>query len=106
MFPSVGGTGVLWWLYVDHRKALDNATTSVFGKEVVADNVKALLIYAIISTVFTVRSWLDRWPSKTTKGDRRDGGTLASIACLPQRSLPLCVCPSPYATPAQMLQLV
>ncbi|KAG7256251.1 hypothetical protein CRUP_023802 [Coryphaenoides rupestris] len=34
--------------------ALENATTSVFGKEVVADNVKALLIYAIVSTVFTV----------------------------------------------------
>uniref|UniRef100_A0A8C5CYU4 Choline transporter-like protein n=1 Tax=Gadus morhua TaxID=8049 RepID=A0A8C5CYU4_GADMO len=51
---AVGGTGVLWWLYADHRKALDNATTTVFGKEVVADNVKALLIYAIISTVFTV----------------------------------------------------
>uniref|UniRef100_A0A8C5BP35 Choline transporter-like protein n=1 Tax=Gadus morhua TaxID=8049 RepID=A0A8C5BP35_GADMO len=54
VYPSAGGTGVLWWLYADHRKALDNATTTVFGKEVVADNVKALLIYAIISTVFTV----------------------------------------------------
>lgn len=54
--PSSGGTAVLWWLYVDHRKALDNNTLSVFGKEVASDNVKALLVYAIIGTVFTV--WL------------------------------------------------
>ncbi|XP_077381171.1 choline transporter-like protein 1 [Festucalex cinctus] len=51
---TLGGTGVLWWLYVDHRKALNNNTTSVFGKEVAADNVKALLVYAICATVFTV----------------------------------------------------
>lgn len=51
---SIGGTGVLWWLYVDHRNALNNNTPSVLGKEVAADNVKALLIYAIIATVFTV----------------------------------------------------
>lgn len=51
---SIGGTGVLWWLYVDHRNALNNNSTSVFGKEVASDNVKALLIYAIIATVFTV----------------------------------------------------
>lgn len=51
---SLGGTGVLWWLYADHRNALNNNSTSVFGKEVASDNVKALLIYAIIATVFTV----------------------------------------------------
>ncbi|XP_061685786.1 choline transporter-like protein 1 isoform X2 [Syngnathoides biaculeatus] len=51
---TLGGTGVLWWLYVDHRNALKNNTTSVFGKEVAADNVKALLVYAIGATVFTV----------------------------------------------------
>lgn len=51
---SIGGTGVLWWLYVDHRNAANNNSTSVFGKEVAADNVKALLIYSIIATVFTV----------------------------------------------------
>nr|XP_057947616.1 choline transporter-like protein 1 [Doryrhamphus excisus] len=51
---TLGGTGVLWWLYVDHRNALNNNTTSVFGKEVAADNVKALLVYAICATVFTV----------------------------------------------------
>lgn len=49
-----GGTGVLWWLYADHRNALKNNTASVFGKEVAADNVKALLVYAICATVFTV----------------------------------------------------
>lgn len=51
---SIGGTGVLWWLYVDHRNALNNNTPSVFGKEVAEDNVKALLVYAIGATVFTV----------------------------------------------------
>lgn len=51
---SIGGTAVLWWLYVDHRKALDSNTLSVFGKEVASDNVKALLIYAIVATIFTV----------------------------------------------------
>uniref|UniRef100_A0A8C4IUM1 Choline transporter-like protein n=1 Tax=Dicentrarchus labrax TaxID=13489 RepID=A0A8C4IUM1_DICLA len=51
---SIGGTGVLWWLYVDHRKALDNNTISVFGKEVASDNVTALLVYAIGATIFTV----------------------------------------------------
>ncbi|XP_055014368.1 choline transporter-like protein 1 [Boleophthalmus pectinirostris] len=51
---SIGGVGVLWWLYADHRKALNSNTTNVFGKEVEADNVKALLIYAIGATVFTV----------------------------------------------------
>ncbi|KAM9856636.1 choline transporter-like protein 1 isoform 1-T1 [Aulostomus maculatus] len=51
---TIAGTGVLWWLYVDHRNALNNQTTSVFGKEVAADNVKALLVYAIGATIFTV----------------------------------------------------
>ncbi|XP_056135584.1 choline transporter-like protein 1 [Lampris incognitus] len=51
---SIGGTGILWWLYVDHRSALNDKTLSVFGKEVVSDNVQALLVYAIIATVFTV----------------------------------------------------
>ncbi|XP_037530870.1 choline transporter-like protein 1 [Nematolebias whitei] len=51
---SIGGTGVLWWLYADHKHALDNNGTSVFGKEVASDNVKALLVYAIGATIFTV----------------------------------------------------
>ena len=49
-----GGTGVLWWLYADHRKAAANSTLSVFGKEVAEDNVKALLVYSIGATIFTV----------------------------------------------------
>nr|XP_015799105.2 choline transporter-like protein 1 [Nothobranchius furzeri] len=51
---SIGGTGVLWWLYADHRNALNSNTTSVFGKEVASDNVKALLVYSIGATIFTV----------------------------------------------------
>ncbi|XP_017261961.1 choline transporter-like protein 1 [Kryptolebias marmoratus] len=51
---SIGGTGVLWWLYADHRSALINNGTSVFGKEVASDNVKALLVYSIGATIFTV----------------------------------------------------
>uniref|UniRef100_A0A3B4T378 Choline transporter-like protein n=1 Tax=Seriola dumerili TaxID=41447 RepID=A0A3B4T378_SERDU len=51
---SIAGTGVLWWLYADHRIALENNTTSAFGKEVASDNVKALLVYAIGATIFTV----------------------------------------------------
>lgn len=50
----LGGTGVLWWLYVDHKNALNNNTLSVFGKEVASDNVTALLAFAVIATIFTV----------------------------------------------------
>lgn len=50
----VGGTGVLWWLYADHKNALNSNTLSIFGKEVASDNVKALLVYAVIATIFTV----------------------------------------------------
>ena len=49
-----GGTGVLWWLYVDHRKALQDQTVSALGKEVASDNVQALMVYAIGATIFTV----------------------------------------------------
>ncbi|XP_029014513.1 choline transporter-like protein 1 [Betta splendens] len=51
---SIGGTGVLWWLYADSRNALNHNTLSVFGKEVASDNVKALLVYSIGATIFTV----------------------------------------------------
>ncbi|XP_047220239.1 choline transporter-like protein 1 isoform X1 [Girardinichthys multiradiatus] len=51
---SVGGSGILWWLYADHRFALSSNGTTVFGKEVAADNGKALLVYAIGATIFTV----------------------------------------------------
>lgn len=39
---------------MDHKNALDNDTLSIFGKEVVSDNVKALLGCAIAATIFTV----------------------------------------------------
>lgn len=39
---------------MDHRNALNNDTLSVFGKEVASDNVKALLVYAIGATIFSV----------------------------------------------------
>ncbi|KAM4595473.1 choline transporter-like protein 1 [Fundulus diaphanus] len=51
---SVGGTGVLWWLYADYKLDLSSNSTSVFGREVMADNGKALLVYAIGATIFTV----------------------------------------------------
>ncbi|XP_041074919.1 choline transporter-like protein 1 isoform X2 [Polyodon spathula] len=50
---SIGATGVLWWLYVDHRKSLTNERAA--GQlEASKDNVQALLVYAIAATVFTV----------------------------------------------------
>lgn len=51
---SVGGTGILWWLYADHNYSLSNNSTTIFGKAVAADNGKALLVYAIVATIFTV----------------------------------------------------
>uniref|UniRef100_A0A673I217 Choline transporter-like protein n=1 Tax=Sinocyclocheilus rhinocerous TaxID=307959 RepID=A0A673I217_9TELE len=48
-----GGTGILWWLYVDHSKSV-NATLPALELEVAKDNQKALLIYSIAATVFTV----------------------------------------------------
>uniref|UniRef100_A0A8C1PBI2 Choline transporter-like protein n=1 Tax=Cyprinus carpio TaxID=7962 RepID=A0A8C1PBI2_CYPCA len=50
---SIGGTGILWWLYVDHSKSV-NASLTALELEVAKDNQKALLIYAIAATVFTV----------------------------------------------------
>uniref|UniRef100_A0A8C1WB22 Choline transporter-like protein n=1 Tax=Cyprinus carpio TaxID=7962 RepID=A0A8C1WB22_CYPCA len=50
---SIGGTGILWWLYVDHSKSV-NASLPALELEVAKDNQKALLIYAIAATVFTV----------------------------------------------------
>ncbi|XP_036372903.1 choline transporter-like protein 1 [Megalops cyprinoides] len=50
---SIGGTGVLWWLYADHRKAL-NGTAPQDVPDVARDNVQALLVYAIAATVFTL----------------------------------------------------
>ncbi|KAJ8247642.1 hypothetical protein GJAV_G00248610 [Gymnothorax javanicus] len=50
---SLGGTGVLWWLYADHRKNLKDSLPKD-ELQVAGDNVQALLIYAIAATVFTV----------------------------------------------------
>ncbi|XP_076876526.1 choline transporter-like protein 1 isoform X2 [Brachyhypopomus gauderio] len=50
---SVGGAGVLWWLYVDHRVSA-NATLPANELQVAKDNEKALLIYAIAATIFTL----------------------------------------------------
>uniref|UniRef100_A0A8C9T7I0 Choline transporter-like protein n=1 Tax=Scleropages formosus TaxID=113540 RepID=A0A8C9T7I0_SCLFO len=50
---SLGGTCGLWWLYVDHKKSL-NDTMPVNELQVAKDNVSALLVYAIAATIFTV----------------------------------------------------
>ncbi|XP_060773251.1 choline transporter-like protein 1 [Neoarius graeffei] len=50
---SLGGTGVLWWLYADHRRST-NTTLPANELAVAMDNQKALLIYAIAATVLTV----------------------------------------------------
>ncbi|XP_028661666.1 choline transporter-like protein 1 [Erpetoichthys calabaricus] len=50
---SIGGTGVLWWLYVDHRKSF-NETLPADQLEISTDNIQALLVYAVAATVFTV----------------------------------------------------
>ncbi|XP_061600512.1 choline transporter-like protein 1 [Cololabis saira] len=49
---SLAATGVLWWQYAVHRKAL--SSTSGSGEDLASDNVKALLVYSIGATVFTV----------------------------------------------------
>uniref|UniRef100_A0A8C8C1P1 Choline transporter-like protein n=1 Tax=Oncorhynchus tshawytscha TaxID=74940 RepID=A0A8C8C1P1_ONCTS len=53
---SLGGTGVLWWLYVDHRMNLTDqtGTTPTPQQQLATGNVQALLVYAVIATVFTV----------------------------------------------------
>ncbi|XP_032069061.1 choline transporter-like protein 1 isoform X4 [Thamnophis elegans] len=48
---SLGGTGVLWWLYV---KMSPNGTLTVEQLQIAKDNRQALLIYAIAATIFTV----------------------------------------------------
>ncbi|KAF2982610.1 hypothetical protein EK904_010237 [Melospiza melodia maxima] len=46
---SLGGTGVLWWLYAKQRMSAGALET-----QIAKDNLQALLIYAIAATVFTV----------------------------------------------------
>lgn len=58
-FP--GGTGILWWLYADYNYSFSNNSTTVFGKAVAADNGKALLVYAIGATIFTVCNFHNFW---------------------------------------------
>ncbi|KAM9329631.1 choline transporter-like protein 1 [Gastrophryne carolinensis] len=51
---SLGGTGVLWWLYADHRKSFNKINLSPDQLQVSKDNQQALLVYAIAATIFTV----------------------------------------------------
>uniref|UniRef100_A0A2K5JJP0 Choline transporter-like protein n=2 Tax=Colobus angolensis palliatus TaxID=336983 RepID=A0A2K5JJP0_COLAP len=50
---SLGGTGVLWWLYAKQRRS-PKETTTPEQLQIAEDNLRALLIYAISATVFTV----------------------------------------------------
>ncbi|XP_045419069.1 choline transporter-like protein 1 isoform X4 [Lemur catta] len=50
---SLGGTGVLWWLYAKQRRS-PKETVIPEQLQVAEDNLRALLIYAISATVFTV----------------------------------------------------
>lgn len=53
---SPGGTGVLWWLYAKQRRS-PKETVIPEQLQIAEDNLRALLIYAISATVFTV-SWV------------------------------------------------
>lgn len=50
---SLGGTGVLWWMYAEHRKSFSEDLPPD-QLQVSKDNQQALLIYAIAATIFTV----------------------------------------------------
>ncbi|XP_051823066.1 choline transporter-like protein 1 isoform X2 [Antechinus flavipes] len=50
---SLGGTGVLWWLYAKQRKS-PKETIIPEQLQIAEDNLRTLLIYAISATVFTV----------------------------------------------------
>ncbi|XP_023815286.1 choline transporter-like protein 1 isoform X2 [Oryzias latipes] len=58
---SLAGTGVLWWLYIDHR-LYGNDTSPKLPKEakeemkaeLSADSGQALLVYAVSASVFTI----------------------------------------------------
>ncbi|KAH0517155.1 Choline transporter-like protein 1 [Microtus ochrogaster] len=50
---SLGGTGVLWWLYAKQRRS-SKETVIPEQLQIAEDNLRALLIYAISATVFTV----------------------------------------------------
>uniref|UniRef100_A0A8C5LP46 Choline transporter-like protein n=1 Tax=Leptobrachium leishanense TaxID=445787 RepID=A0A8C5LP46_9ANUR len=50
---SLGGTGVLWWLYATQRKSIDE-NLPPDRLQVSQDNLQALLVYSIAATIFTV----------------------------------------------------
>ncbi|XP_026574331.1 choline transporter-like protein 1 isoform X1 [Pseudonaja textilis] len=50
---SLGGTGVLWWLYIKMWKSPSD-TLNDEQLQIAKDNRQALLIYAIAATIFTV----------------------------------------------------
>uniref|UniRef100_A0A2K6SBA5 Choline transporter-like protein n=1 Tax=Saimiri boliviensis boliviensis TaxID=39432 RepID=A0A2K6SBA5_SAIBB len=50
---ALGGTGVLWWLYAKQRR-YPKETVIPEQLQIAEDNLRALLIYAISATVFTV----------------------------------------------------
>ncbi|KAM4877388.1 choline transporter-like protein 1 isoform 2-T2 [Thomomys bottae] len=50
---SLGGTGVLWWLYAKQRRSPKEAVIPE-QLQIAEDNLRALLIYAVSATVFTV----------------------------------------------------
>lgn len=59
-FLSPGGTGVLWWLYAKQRKS-PKETIIPEQLQIAEDNLRALLIYAISATVFTVSIGSGLW---------------------------------------------
>lgn len=60
-FLSPGGTGVLWWLYAKQRRS-PKETVIPEQLQIAEDNLRALLIYAISATVFTVSSGYVGYP--------------------------------------------
>ncbi|XP_068596293.1 choline transporter-like protein 1 [Brachionichthys hirsutus] len=51
---SLAGTGVLWWLYIDHRLHGNDSAAKEPEAEAGRDSGRALLVYAAASTAFTV----------------------------------------------------
>ncbi|XP_058654793.1 choline transporter-like protein 1 isoform X3 [Onychostoma macrolepis] len=58
---SLGGTSVLWWLYIDYRMTMNETMTKDLreteepngGMKTTKDHAQGLLIYAVSATVFT-----------------------------------------------------
>ncbi|TNN37955.1 Choline transporter-like protein 1 [Liparis tanakae] len=67
---SLAGTGVLWWLYIDHRLNGTAATghQGEEGLERSADHSQALLVYAGAATGFTVGSCVHKRRGEVHKG--------------------------------------